>query len=75
MTCYVRDIAGHVTSCDLLQDILYCYPKDALASSDNGVEGRGGRGESTRGHLLQLRGVFLTLSDVMASITTEKKSW
>lgn len=59
-------------SCDFLQDILYCYPKDALASSDNGVEGRRG---STRSHLLQLRGVFLTLSDVMASITTEKKSW
>ena len=66
-----------------LQDILYCYPKDAQAMESEEVgarrrkekevkkEGRKG----VRSLLKQLRGVFLTLSDIMASITEENKSW
>ena len=69
-----------------MQDILYCYPKEAH-TPERGREGKG-RGEEGKGReeegkgredlwrlLVQLRGVFLTLSDIMASITMTTKSW
>ena len=82
-------------SCDLLQDILYCYPTEArdwgTSGEDGGREGvtregvrresgEGVRRESSEGVgvtglLMSLRGVFLTLSDVMSSITADAHSW
>ena len=62
--------------------MMYCYPKDANVMVEKregegggGGGGRGGGSEGVRNLLVQLRGVFLTLSDVMASITMATKSW
>ena len=54
-----------------MQDILYCYPRSVMEEG----EGCHGDEDGVNHSLLQLRGVFLTLSDVMTSITTETKSW
>ena len=64
-----------------MQDILYCYPKEAHTPERGREEEEKGRGEEGKGReelwrlLVQLRGVFLTLSDIMASITMTTKSW
>ena len=60
----------YIITCSF-QDIIYCYPSGARG--DGGDRG-GGEGSVTQ-LLVQLRGVFLTLSDVMASITAESRSW
>ena len=53
------------------QDIVYCYPRDVR----EGQRGSDGEREQLFHSLLQLRGVFVTLGDVMASITNDQQSW
>ena len=66
-------IEYHMMSCDPVQDILYCYPTEAR---DWGTaSGEGVKSEEVTALLMKLRGVFLTLSDVMSSITADAHSW
>jgi hypothetical protein len=54
------------------KDILYCYPTEAR---DWGTaSGEGVKSEEVTALLMKLRGVFLTLSDVMSSITADAHS-
>ena len=71
-------IEYHMMSCDFVQDILYCYPTEARdwsTASGEGVRSEEVRSEEVTALLMKLRGVFLTLSDVMGSITADSHSW
>ena len=65
-----QNSAHKFTRACLSQDILYRYPSGELST-----------GEPSAGELwyvdrlVQLRGVFLTLSDVLGSITMATSSW
>ena len=52
---------------------MYCYPRDVRER----IRDCGGCeiGEGVMGLLVQLRGVFVTLSDIMGSITFQHQSW
>ncbi|CAI8057903.1 Protein inturned, partial [Geodia barretti] len=59
------------------KDILYCYPTEARdwsTASGEGVRSEEVRSEEVTALLMKLRGVFLTLSDVMGSITADSHS-